>query len=151
MILISIRQLDLLAVIDPDRAQVVWTWGPGQLQRQHHARLLTDGNISVFDNGVHRKAARALIVDPRAGKIIRSYGGSKKHPMYTYTGGRCQGLPNGNMLIVETERRRALEVTRQGKVVWEFFMHRSLNSDRFRRSLFFLKRIDKAQVKCIRS
>ena len=34
--------------------------------------------------------------------------------------GRVQVLPNGNTLVVETDRGRALELTEDGDVVWEF-------------------------------
>ncbi len=34
--------------------------------------------------------------------------------------GRVQPLPNGNTLVVETDAGRALELTEDGEVVWEF-------------------------------
>jgi hypothetical protein len=35
---------------------------------------------------------------------------------------RFQRLPNGNTLITESDNGRVFEVTRDGEVVWEFFM-----------------------------
>jgi hypothetical protein len=41
--------------------------------------------------------------------------------MISKEGGSVARLPNGNTLITVSESGRALEVTREGEVVWEFF------------------------------
>ena len=41
--------------------------------------------------------------------------------LFSKTLGSCQRLPNGNTLITESENGRALEVTRDKRVVWEFY------------------------------
>jgi hypothetical protein len=40
--------------------------------------------------------------------------------LFSKTLGSVQRLPNGNTLISESENGRAVEVTREGRVVWEF-------------------------------
>ena len=40
--------------------------------------------------------------------------------MYSYMISGAQRLPNGNTLVVETDGGRALELTGDGEVVWEF-------------------------------
>ena len=48
------------------------------------------------------------------------YVGDPERPFETETCGSCQRLPNGNTLITESDNGRALELTPQGDVVWEF-------------------------------
>jgi Arylsulfotransferase (ASST) len=49
------------------------------------------------------------------------YSGSSERPFYTQQMGKHQWLPNGNILIVETEKGRAFEVDSEGALVWEYF------------------------------
>jgi arylsulfotransferase ASST len=55
-------------------------------------------------------------MSPRSGRIVWSQDG-----FFSDKQGGCQALPNGNVLIVESRTGRALEVTRTGEVVWEFY------------------------------
>jgi len=56
------------------------------------------------------------------------YAGSPERPLFSKCCGTATRLPNGNTLVVETERGRAFEITRAGEipsevaseVVWEF-------------------------------
>jgi hypothetical protein len=52
--------------------------------------------------------------------VIREYTGPKSEPLHSRRSGRVQLLPNGNTLVVETDRGRALELAEDGEVVWEF-------------------------------
>ena len=40
---------------------------------------------------------------------------------YSHFKGAAQRLPNGNTLITESTRGRAVEVTPAGEIVWEFY------------------------------
>jgi hypothetical protein len=48
------------------------------------------------------------------------YGEREKEFFYTETMGEQQWLPNGNLLITESEYGHAFEVDREGRMVWEF-------------------------------
>lgn len=115
-LLISIRELDAIAIIDPMGERIKWMWGPGILSKQHRPTLLDDGNILVFDNGRDRNRSRAVIVDPRTRKIVWEYGDGS----YTDRMGAAQKLPNGNMLLTDSRNGRAYEITGDGERVWEF-------------------------------
>jgi hypothetical protein len=113
-VLLSVLRLDALAVLDPDREEIVWA-ATGSWRRQHQPTLLDDGGLLLFDNlGAGGGRSRVIEIDPRTLRVRWQHGG-----FYSKTLGSCQRLPNGNTLITESENGRALEVTRGGRVVWE--------------------------------
>ena len=117
-VLLSFRELNRIVILDPDLGRILWEWGNGELEGQHHATLLEDGNIMVFDNGVRRKRSRVLEIDPKTRKIVWSYTADN---LYTRLRGAAQKLPNGNVLITESDRGHVIEVTPKGDRVWEFW------------------------------
>lgn len=119
-LLVSLRALDLVAVIDPARRIVRWTWGPGALEGQHHASLLANDHLLLFDNGIRRRSSRVVEVDPQSGRIVWQYPERLEADFYSYSRGGAQRLGNGNTLITESDSGRAFEVTATGRRVWEF-------------------------------
>ena len=123
-LLISVLKLDALAIIDlntdPGRETVVWARA-GSWKRQHQPTFLADGNLLLFDNvGLGRDISRVMEIDPLTGRTVWVYGGNGVD-FSSRTMGSCQRLPNGNTLITESENGRALEVTREGRIVWEYY------------------------------
>jgi outer membrane protein assembly factor BamB len=115
-LLISVHRIDTIAVIDPDTETVVWA-RTGSWRRQHQPTFLDDGRLLMFDNlGAGADRSRVVELDPETGKILWQFG----KDLFSKTLGSCQRLPNGNTLITESENGRALEVTRDGRAVWEF-------------------------------
>ena len=123
--LLSLRNLNLLLVIDPDAATVKW-WMIGPYLRQHDPDFLPSGRISVFDNrrdgsgGEEFGGSRILEIDPATREVAVLYGDRKNQRFYTATMGDHQHLPNGNLLITESEVGRAFEVSPAGKIVWSY-------------------------------
>jgi hypothetical protein len=115
-LLVSVRDLDLVAIVDPEGRRLVWSWGPGVIERQHDPSLTPGGHLLLFDNRPHVGASRVVEVTPSSGRITWSQEG-----FFSRTRGGAQALPNGNVLIVESDKGRAVEVTRAGEPVWEFF------------------------------
>ena len=116
-ILLSVLKLDTIAVLDPDRGEIVWA-KQGSWRRQHQPTFLDDGNLLMFDNrGLRGERSRVVELDPRTGEV----GWQHDRDLFSKTLGSCQRLPNGNTLITESENGRALEVTRDGRVVWEYY------------------------------
>ncbi|MDG2304630.1 MAG: arylsulfotransferase family protein [Candidatus Binatia bacterium] len=120
-VLVSIRELDLIAVLDLDPPRVVWSWGPGILDAQHHPSLLSDGRMLIFDNGRARHWSRVLELAPNTKSLTWELRGEPKSSLYTPTRGSAERLPNGNTLVVESGKGRVFEVTRSGEIVWDFF------------------------------
>lgn len=118
-LLISVLQLDTVAVLDPETERIVWAFR-GMFRKQHQPELLASGHLLLFDNrGPGGERSRVLEIDPFAQRIVWSFGGDDDS-LFSRTLGSCQRLPNGNTLIVESENGRALEVTPEGKIVWEY-------------------------------
>lgn len=132
-VLVSMRQLHTIAVVDMARREVVWRWGPGELQHQHHPTVMENGHVLVFDNGTERGYSRVLEIDPKsigpvgdadgAGKspIVWQYSEGPKGSFFSKSRGANQPLPNGNVLITESNDGRAFEVTRDQRIVWDFY------------------------------
>jgi hypothetical protein len=143
-ILVSIRTLDKIAVIDLEKSKVVWSWGPGIIDHPHHATLLADDTISLFDNGWFRTWSRVLTLDPRTGEIVWQYPREPSESFYSKRRGSAQHLPNGNVLVTESERGHVLEITRDGNVVWEFFNPQIGGENNARARIYRMERIDPA-------
>jgi len=119
-IVFSYRSLDIIGVIDRDTGEIVWAWGPGELDGQHKPHMLPNGNILIFDNGTLRKWSRVIQLDPLKGEIVWEYTGTPKESFYSGYISGAQQLPNGNILICEGGPCRLFEVTPDKEVVWEF-------------------------------
>ena len=120
-VLLSVLKLDALAVLDPDRGEIVWA-KTGSWRRQHQPAFLANGRLLLFDNrGPAGERSRVIEIDPRTGRILWQLGGGPEVDLFSRTLGSCQRLRNGNTLITESENGRAMEVTRDGRIVWEFY------------------------------
>jgi hypothetical protein len=120
-VLLSVLKLDALAVLDPERGEIVWA-RTGSWRRQHQPTFLDDGNLLLFDNrGPAGERSRVIEIDPETRKVLWQFGGTPETDFFSRTLGSCQRLTNGNTLITESENGRALEVTRDGRVVWELY------------------------------
>lgn len=142
-VLVSLRTIDTIATIDLEEERVVWSWGPGELDHQHHPQLLPNGNLLIFDNGWHRGHSRVLEVDPTTKKIVWQYAPEDPDVFFTKRRGGAFRLDDGNTLITESDRGRAFEITPDGTIVWQYRMpladsHEDASS---RQTLFRLRRL----------
>lgn len=122
-VLLSFRVLDAIAILDLDEKRIVWA-RRGGWQGQHDPDFLPNGNLMLFDNLGDMGSTgrtRVLEIDPRDGSVVWSYGGTPHNRLYTKFRGSQDPLPNGNVLITESQGGRILEVTRDGQVAWEFY------------------------------
>ena len=119
-ILMCFRHQDRIAVFNWSENRFIWSWGRGQISGPHDAQVLENGHILLFDNGLSRGWSRAIELDPLSGEIVWTYEGEPRRSFYTIGRGSAQRLPNGNTLLAESDKGRAIEVTRDGTIVWEF-------------------------------
>jgi hypothetical protein len=121
-VLVSMKHLDLLAVMDLDADTFIWTLR-GSWRAQHDAKMLPNGHILLFDNAgglLKHGKSRALEIDPATGGIVWSYDGTNDDPLDSDIRGGVQRLANGDTLISEATSGRILEVTPDGTIVWEY-------------------------------
>ena len=96
----------------------------------------------VFDNVGHRGMSKVIEFDPLTQEIVWSYEGTPENGFYTRASGAAYRLPNGNTLIVESNSGRAFEVTRDGRIVWEYYNpHRAGDEDELIATLFDVVRL----------
>lgn len=135
-VLISVRNVDVIAVLDLDAERIVWAMA-GMWRMQHQSTILDTGNILLFDNqGGHNGFSKVIEFDPFAAKpvkadpfvefepqdqrVVWSYEGDSSNHFFSRSCGSNQRLPNGSTLITESDAGRAFEVTRDKTIVWEF-------------------------------
>ena len=120
-ILLSIRSIHTIAILDLDTGEIVWALD-GPWYKQHEARFIGD-NMLLFDNLGLSKAlgssgqSRVMEIDVRTHQLVWSY---TAPGFFTHGAGAQQRLPNGNTLIVESIKGRMIEVTHEGRTVWEY-------------------------------
>jgi len=118
-VLVSLRNLNAIAVVDMESEEIVWAKSGLWLQ-QHCSSMLDNGHILLFDNHGDYGSSRIVEYDPIAQEIVWVYRGNEQNDFYSDRSGAVQRLPNGNTLIAESNFGRAFEVTPAGEIVWEF-------------------------------
>lgn len=122
-VLLSFRELGggTIALMDVEQEKIVWA-KHGSWRSQHDPDILPNGNIMMFDNlgnfGEYR--SRVIEIDPGTTGVLWQYGGSEQEKLHSIIRSSIYPLPNGNVLITESDAGRLLEVTRGGDVVWEY-------------------------------
>jgi len=111
--IISARNLDEITKIDHNTGNIIWRWGGKNNQftfindnigfsRQHDIRRFSNGDFSLFDNGVYHADQVSTGIEYKldeknktATLVRRIYVDN----LYTSTEGNVEELPNGNRLI----------------------------------------------------
>jgi hypothetical protein len=143
--LVSLRTIDTVALVDLEAEKVVWAL-TGLWHAQHQPSLLPTGRLLVFDNGGRGGRSQVLEIDPFTQQVSWKYPAEKSGAdLLSETSGSTERLPNGNTLITESTGGRALEVTREGRIVWEFWNpHRAGANGELIATLLEVVRLDRA-------
>jgi hypothetical protein len=127
----------MVARIRKSDGKIIWKWGPEHLLgHQHSVSVLGNGNILIFDNGLHRnpplvkdeahreiseaELSRVVEVDPESNQIVWEYY-DPTGQFYTPYCGSAERLPNGNTLVCESIKGIFFEVTPDKEVVWKYY------------------------------
>lgn len=138
-------------IVDGETGSVVWSWSHPWRQI-HQPTFLPNGNWLLFHNSARKTEAgewrsAVLEYDFPDCNLVWSYGGQEGKPeteFYSGTSSLADRLPNGNTLITVSEPGRAIEVTREKEVVWEFYNpRRAGDNNEYIATLFQLERIAK--------
>ena len=108
--LISPRNFNLLVEVDPD-GEPVRLIGQNYLRHPHDPVVLDNGNILVVNQ---QRPHRAIEIDSKTGEVVWEF------PEFDRMNSPVRDvdrLPNGNTIITGT--KKIVEVTPDGKVVWE--------------------------------
>jgi len=160
--LVSMAMLDTIAILDMEKGVARW-WQQGPFGMQHQPHPTPDGEIILFNNFQSAKQSSVVTLDPRTRQLTWEYAGPEAAPLYSRRSGRVQILPNGNVLIVETDGGRALELTAAsvaegrvagkvageiaGEIVWEFQSpYRTGKDGELTANLYSLDRVDAKQT-----
>ncbi len=119
-VLISIRNINSIALLDLEEETVVWMWGSEVLDYPHHPTPTKEGNILIYDNGlINRDYTRIIEVDPISEEIVWSFNFDGEVEFHSNIMGSVQELPNNNILILESITGRVIEVDRKGNILYE--------------------------------
>ena len=121
-ILLSLRQLDVIAVLGLDEPVIKWA-ARGTWHLQSDIDVLDNGNILLFDGHgdlARGAGARVMEIDPLTLGTQWMFPAKNGRQLLSHSGGSQQRLPNGNTLISDAGGGRLLEVTSAGDVVWEY-------------------------------
>lgn len=142
-IIASFRHLDEVTKIDRNTGDIIWHWGGKHNQfaflgdtlkfsHQHHARRITNGHITMFDNGnnhsvyfqgnpIPAPSSRAIEYDLDETHHTATTIWQYKNIPFSKFAGSVQRLPNGNTLIGlgELSSPAVMEVTPTKDVVFQ--------------------------------
>ncbi len=133
-IMVSIRNINAMAVIDPESEEVIHAYRL-QTNMQHDLDYLDNGNFMVFDNrGSYTEGGftRVLEFHPETQEVYWQYDpppGVSDVLFESEFWGAQQRLENGNTLIVHAEMGRLVEVTTTADIVWDYRMPFSYKKD----------------------
>ena len=144
-VFVGFRDISRIVVIDKKKRKVVESYGgygvfqephaaTGFFRRQHAAVQLEDGNMAVFNND--------SIMDPKVVSSVVIFsrikdGAEESMKLFDFAmdfdtltegksakTGNLLELENGNLLVNMGDLNRAIELTRDGEVVWSMFMEK---------------------------
>jgi len=120
---VSARNLNALYIVARPSGKVVWRYYEG-LDWQHEARMVPAGfpgagNILLFNNGYHTVERQSTLVElnPLERAVVWSY---RSPGFFSATEGVQQALSNGNLLVTSSHGGRVFEITRKGRIVWQW-------------------------------
>jgi hypothetical protein len=139
---------EMICVLDIETETITWGYAAGGMWfLQHEPTVLDNDHILLFDNKGDRGNSRVVEFDPLKNEPAWVFTGTDDRPFFSATCGTCQRLPNGNTLITESEAGRALEVTPDKLIVWEFISpHRTGEENELVATLFDVFRVEKEYV-----
>jgi hypothetical protein len=140
-LLLSLRQCNMLMVIDPATETVKW-WHIGPWLRQHDPEFIPGGKFLIFNNnsyiasyGTESQSVSNLDI-PRISNIIEYnpvtlehkviYGENKDQELLSVIRGKLEYTSRGGLLITEFEGGRVLETDADGQIIWEYINRYSL-------------------------
>ena len=123
-VMLSFRNVQGVVVFDPDTLEIKAST-IGRFVHQHDPDFVDGSTITVLDNNdttadPSRQSSRIVEYSFKTGRERVLFAGDRVHPFFTDIMGKHQWLSNGDLLLTETMKGRALEVNPRGEVIWEY-------------------------------
>jgi hypothetical protein len=133
--IVSFASLGEITKINATTGQMMWRFGGRHNQFtivgdplngfgiQHHAHVLSNGNLLFIDNGARHSPPESRAVEyhldlnARTATMVWQYRHSP--PLFSPFAGSAQRLENGNTLVAFGAAAQVAEVSPQGSVIWE--------------------------------
>lgn len=122
-VLFSCRNNSRVGIINRSSGELTWSYGQPETFHQHNATWLENGNVQIFDNGMHRLGmprSRIIEVNPKSDEIVWEYTATPDIQFLSAHISGAQRLPNGNTLVCEGAPGRLFETTKDREIVWEW-------------------------------
>lgn len=123
-VLISLRQINTVAIIDRETRAFKWERRDNLWGHQHDVQMLDNGNIMLFANGMNTTVPHphSFITefDPKTNETVWEYRSNPASFFYSHHISGAERLSSGNTLICEGSFGRLFEVTPDDEIVWEF-------------------------------
>ncbi|OYX44291.1 MAG: hypothetical protein B7Z02_05930 [Rhodobacterales bacterium 32-67-9] len=132
-LLLSLREHNMLLVVDPVTWRVKWSQ-VGPWRRQHDPRFMADGTITLFNNNAYRtilgegdespvdapRVSEIGRLDPKTGQYGTAWGNRPGQEMLSVIRGKEVPTAGGGFIVTEFEAGRAFETDAAGRIVWEY-------------------------------
>lgn len=132
-LLISARNLSLVMLYRPSTGRILWHQvGPWSME--HDVEIVDDHRISIFDNhwrfaapdGKVDGSNQVAVYDFANGRVTYPYAAAMRHyAIATHQQGRQHIMPNGDLVVEDSEGGRLMRFAPDGTLRWEYF-----NTDR---------------------
>lgn len=122
-IIFSCRTNSRIGIIARGSRELIWKYGAPNVHHQHHPTGLANGNIQIFDNGMHRVGlprSRVVEVNPKDNATVWQYVADPEGGFFSPHISSAERLEGGNVLVCEGASGRVFEVTPRGELVWEW-------------------------------
>ena len=119
-LLLSFRNIDMVAVMDPESLKIRW-WAQGPWIQQHDPDFTRTGEISVYNNNRGRGGKRLssiVLINPET-RAVRTVELDDDYTFYSSYMGKHEYLDNDALQIAVPWEGRALEFDKNGKLILE--------------------------------
>lgn len=128
-LLLSMRNLNLLMVVDAEGKTVKW-WKIGPWLRQHDPEYKRGGKIVLFNNNIYRRAealgaaipqvSNIIEVDPQTNEHRILFGGRDDQQLLSVIGAKVDVTPRDGIFVTEFGGGRVFEADSEGRIIWEY-------------------------------
>lgn len=121
--LISLRNLDVVILVEYPSGKIIWQSPPNSFSRQHDAHLIGE-NVLLFNNNIYSETPTFEIVSINVFTKVKKvlWTPTSITPQTSVFAGGAQRLSNGSLLISNSMSGNLIEVNSAGEMVWSYLL-----------------------------